>query len=1679
MSDIAAPVAEAAPARPFAHLHCHTHYSLLDGASKIPELVKKVKELGMDSCAITDHGNLYGALEFYTKCKDGGVNPILGYEAYIAPGHRTDRSASRMKDATFHLTLLAMNATGFKNLSRMASKAYLEGFYYKPRIDKELLQEHNEGIICLSGCASSELSRLLLGEEKEKAEKLVQWYVDLFGDRFYMEIQDGGVEIQQSCAEATIALADRMGLPLVATNDAHYMCQSDAAMHDVLLCVNTKSRVTDENRLKIGTDQLFIRSPEQMYAAFPHRAEAVARSQEIANRCNIELDLKTRHYPVFTPPPPKTDQEYLREVAYDGVKWRYGENPEQKFIDRLEFELGVINKMGYASYFLIVWDFARFARTNGIPCTARGSACGAIVAYLLGISDVCPIEYDLLFERFLDPSRTEAPDIDMDFCRDRREMVLNYVKEKYGVENVAQIGTFGTLKAKAAIRDVARALGVDLKRADEVAKMIPETLNITIKESIEENPELKQQYQNDPQVKELVDFAIAMEGLAKSAGTHAAGVVISDKPLIEYVPLQKLSGKDDILTQWTEVEKAGLLKMDFLGLRNLSILDKAVQNVKKHRGVDIVPKDLPLDDKETFALLQRGETKGIFQLESGGMRDLLTKMKPDKFADIIATSALYRPGPLEGGMVMTYVNVKHGREPVPRVHPIVDGVLDETYGVMVYQEQVMRILNRLGGVELAKSYQCIKAISKKKYDIIAKYKEQFLDGAEANGMPRQQADDIFSLIEKFAGYGFNKCVVGETEIVHAKTGAVTTVGELFRTKAPFEIHAKDAHGRLVPRRVTDVVWNGRKRTFRVTTRQGKSITATANHPFWTMDGWKNLEELQPGDRIAAARALRVKAKKRWPEHEVIVLAGLLSEGNTCHPTCLYVYNDSETFIEDFRTAASRFPNTVARLDRRADGRRMEVCLSTGQDFRFKKGQKPWNASGTATAEPPTRTRCGAFLWAEKLGILGLTATEKRIPPDVFELNDAGLELFLGRMWAGDGFVGKKQQMPFYATSSRELAQGIQKLLLRLGIFSGVRQKFFSYRYRGTVTQCEGFTVHLVGSESVRHFAERVLPHAVGRESQVRDFLAHLKTLPLDRTSKDTVPASVRTIVNRCRIEKQIGWRELEAATDLSMREFACGTNPLKTGFRRSTIGRLGEFFNSRDLTDLAQSDIFWDAVESIEPQGVQDTYDLTVEEHHNFVADGLIVHNSHSTAYGAIAYQTAYLKAHYPQEFMAALLSCGMESSERIAEHTDDCRRMGIEILPPAVNMSGVEFTVVLAEASKILDPKSRKKKDPVAANGRSSDPSTAIRKVAFGMGAIRGVGEGPVKAICEERERGGPFKDIFDLCERIDGKVMTKGSLELLIKAGGLDSFGPNRVQHMQAVDRAMQAAASKQRDKAKGQKNLFEFGGGSKGGSAEAPVDLSLPPADDWTYSQKLAFEKEVIGFYLTSHPLSEFSEQLQAFTQNQVKDLRDLGDGKDVLIGGMVSSIKKAATKKPSRNGNSKYINFDLEDPTGVVRCIQWPDDFAREGDKIVPEAIILVRGRIDLRSREPNIIVNKVMTLEQAEREFTKQILIKLKRGYHDEDDMRRVRDVLTSNPGKTPVVLVLETWEDKPGAGTNGHGLPGGDAIRNRLKCYLTTSTAVSASQQLKDGLMNLLGPKGFLFQGGQTNGKTSEGGGAS
>jgi DNA polymerase III subunit alpha len=759
----------------FCHLHLHTHYSLLDGFNRIPPLVEQTKRLGMNSCAITDHGNLYGAVEFYNECRRGDIKPIIGYEAYLAPGSRTDKKLDRDKGPYSHLTLLARNNAGFKNLIKLSSIAFLEGFYYNPRIDREVLAAHSDGLICLSGCLAGEFNQLILAEKHREAEELAKWFARVFKDDFYIELQNNGIELQDQCTPVAADIAEKIGVPLVATADAHYLCSDDAIAHDVLFCINTR-RMHDPRKKQYPEGRMpnpyYVRSPEDMVRLFPEFPDAVARSQEIADQVDIHLDFKKRHFPVFTPPQGKKPEEYLRELCERGMRERYGDNPPEAVRKRLDHEIGLICRMGFASYFLIVWDFVRFAREEGIPSTARGSGCGAVVSYVLYLSHIDPIEYDLLFERFLDPNRTEAPDIDIDFCQDRRDRVIDYVKRKYGVESVAQIGTFGTLAAKAAMKDVGRVLGVPLERVNQICKLVP--MKGAIAADLTEamgTPDFKREYDQDPQVRHMVDIALKLEGMNRNVGTHAAGVVIANGPITDYVPVQRVVRKTDgddgetngkgeagITTQWEMgvLEKVGLLKMDFLGLRTLTLIDNTLKLITKTRGLDIDLDRLPLDDAGVYALLQRGDAKGVFQLESEGIRELLKRMKPDNIRDLIAVLALYRPGPLEGGMVDEYVECKHGRRKPIYPHPVMEEVLSETYGVMVYQEQIMRILNRLGGIDLAKAYACIKAISKKNYEIINARKADFVTGARERGMSSEKAEEIFELIVKFGGYGFNK-----------------------------------------------------------------------------------------------------------------------------------------------------------------------------------------------------------------------------------------------------------------------------------------------------------------------------------------------------------------------------------------------------------------------------------------------------------------------------------------------------------------------------------------------------------------------------------------------------------------------------------------------------------------------------------------------------------------------------------------------------------------------------------------------------------------------------------------------------------------------------------------------------------------------------------------------------------
>ncbi|MDX1965066.1 MAG: DNA polymerase III subunit alpha [Pirellulales bacterium] len=1181
---------------PFVHLHCHSHYSLLDGASPIPKLVKRAKSLGMNALALTDHGNLHGALEFYNTCRKEGINPILGYEAYISPGSRFQKDAGTLKEASYHLTLLAQNRVGFKNLIKMASAAYLEGFYFKPRIDKELLAAHSEGIICLSGCVSSEFSKLVMRggqpsqQDYTEAQAVAAWFQKLFGERYFVEIQNNGLDIQRMQMEGAVEVARRMGLPLVATSDAHYVNQEDAVAQDVLLCINTGKFRTDTNRMRMEGDQFYLRGPAEMYAHFPGLEEAVKQSQLIADTVQIDLELGKRHFPVYTPPDEKTPGEFLRALCEQGCRERYADHPHRwegekapgvdhanpayqlsaEVRDRLDRELDVIEKLGFPNYFLIVWDFVNYARQQGIPATARGSGVGAIVSYSLYLSHVCPLEYDLLFERFLDLNRKEAPDIDIDFCQDRRQLVIDYVKSKYGSANVAQIGTFGTLAARAAIRDVGRALGMPIPEVDKIVAMVPEELGIELGEALTKSADLRAAYERDPQIHELLDLAQKIEGLARNVGTHAAAVVIADRPLDEYVPLCRVKDKAEVITQWSmgDVETAGLLKMDFLGLRNLTILSRAVELIEQTTGKKIDPHKFPLDDKQTFALLCRGETKGIFQLESGGIRDLLQKMKPDHFRDIIATNALYRPGPLEGGMVEDYVKVKHGQQKAEYIHPICEKILSETHGVMVYQEQVMRILNELGGIELAAAYTCIKAISKKKEDTIAKNREQFVAGAQANGVSKAQAQDFWNLIIKFAGYGFNK---------------------------------------------------------------------------------------------------------------------------------------------------------------------------------------------------------------------------------------------------------------------------------------------------------------------------------------------------------------------------------------------------------------------------------------------------------------------SHSTAYALIAYMTAYLKAHYPIEFMAALL-CGDISSrnfktkDKLVEHLEDCRRLNVTVLPPNVNTSNVEFGVLGGQ-------------------------------ITFGLSAIKGCGGQASEAIVAERHKRGPFKDLFDFCERVDPGACSRATLEALIKAGAFDSLGARRSQYMAVLDRAIQTGAAAAADRKVGQLGLF----GDDPDEGPAAQPLHLPDLPEWDDKQRLMCEKEVLGFYLSSHPLAAYAETLSAYCSHTTAAIPQLESRTEVLLGGMLGSIKFSQTKNPrAGETNTKYAMFDLEDVDGLVRCILWPSEFVNFGHMVQPEAILAVRGSLERRvgSDEANIIVNELIPLDELATRMTRGVRIRLLEDQHGPKKLQSLYEILRGYPGTSEVELSL--WL--------------ADGARVHLR---SEQVRILWNNELKQRLEDLLGPGNYRLLASQ------------
>jgi DNA polymerase-3 subunit alpha len=1109
----------------FVHLHLHTDYSLLDGACEIFRLMDRAADLKMPAVAITDHGNLFGAVKFYDAALKRDVKPIIGCEVYVAAASRFDRSADA--DRPSHLIVLCENERGYRNLVKLASAAYIEGYYYKPRIDKDLLARHADGLIALSGCLRGEIPAALLADRYETARQAAYDLRDIFGKgNFFLELQDQGITDQHKVNPQLARLARETGIPLVVTNDCHYLSRDDARSQDVLVCIQTGKTLSDPNRMRFATDQFYFKPYEEMLKLFGEIPEALERTLEIAARANLHLEKEQHVFPHFEVPAGETLESYFEKVTREGFGARRVRLERLQaegrlrhalaaYEERLEREIELIKEMRFAGYFLIVWDFIRFAREKCIPVgPGRGSAAGSLVSYALHITDIDPLQHGLLFERFLNPERISFPDIDIDFCMRQRGKVINYVTEKYGRENVSQIITFGTMGARAVIRDAGRALDMPFAEVDRIAKLVPNILNITLAEAVAASPELRQTKEHDPRVAELLAIAERLEGLARHASTHAAGVVISPQPLTEIVPLYK-SNKDEITTQYAmdDLEKIGLLKMDFLGLTTLTVLDDCQKLIAATHGETLDLANLPLDDRQTYELLGKGLTAGIFQFESRGMTDILRRVKPNRLGDLTALNALYRPGPIQGGMIDDFIARKTGRKKVTYELSQLKDILEETYGVIVYQEQVMQIAASVAGFSLGEADVLRRAMGKKKHEEMVAMREKFLAGARANHVPPAKAQKLFELMEQFAGYGFNK---------------------------------------------------------------------------------------------------------------------------------------------------------------------------------------------------------------------------------------------------------------------------------------------------------------------------------------------------------------------------------------------------------------------------------------------------------------------SHSAAYALIAYQTAYLKAHYPVEFMAALLTSEIGNQDKLTQYLNECRDMSIKILPPDVNSSDLAFT-------------------------------PAGESIRFGLTAIKNVGEAAIDSVLSARWKLGRFDNLFQFCENVDLRLLNKRVVESLVKAGALDSLGARRAAMMAGLDRAMELGQKRQREDASGQHGLF------MGGAEAQPAPASeLPDAPEWPEAERLAGEKEVLGFYVTGHPLEKYAARLAGLTRHDSSSLDSLEHEASVTLAGVLTGLRV----RPSKKGDL-WATGNLEDMRGSVELLVFPQALQQLRGVLKPDAALLIKGRVrHEENARLKVVVSEARPLAGEMNGAKAELLVRVNLAQAGETVVEDLERLLAAYPGENPVVFEL-------------------------------------------------------------------------
>ena len=1140
----------------FVHLHVHSEYSVLDGASKIKEILERCNEYGMRACALTDHGALFGAVDFYQAALKAGVKPIVGSELYLARGSRFDRSARSQGESYYHILLLCENEEGYHNLCRLSTLGYLEGHHYRPRVDDELLAKYSKGLIGASACIGGEIPQCILRDDLKAADKAIEKYIGIYGrENFIIEIMDHGMPDERRINPVLVQLAERHGLMVIASNDCHYIDKTDAEAHQALLCIQTGSTLSDENKFKFPTNEFYFCSGDEMRGRFPQWPEAVANTEKVAARCNLELPLGKQLVPKYHPPEGFTKEDYLRNLVRLGLDDRYDGHPSPEHAKRVEYELDVIVNMKFVDYFLVVWDLINFARNKGIPVgPGRGSGAGSLVAYALRITNIDPIRYGLLFERFLNPDRISMPDFDLDFCYRRRDEVIEYVREKYGRDNVSQIITFGRMLAKQVVRNVARVLGMPYGDADRIAKLVPDELNITLKDAIRREPELKRMVDSDPQVARLWRLALRLEGIIGNCGTHAAGVVICDEPLTEHVALFKAASSDIVATQAEMkcVEKIGLLKMDFLGLRTLTVIADAVELIRQNRGSTIDIDHIEPDDPATYELLRSGRTTGVFQLESPGMRDLAKRIGLESLEEVCALVALFRPGPML--LKDQYIESKHNPKKIVYDHPLLEPILKETYGVALYQEEVMQIVQAVAGFTLGQADTLRRAMGKKDMALMTKQRDRFVEGAKANKIDEKTAGLLFQKIEQFAGYGFNK---------------------------------------------------------------------------------------------------------------------------------------------------------------------------------------------------------------------------------------------------------------------------------------------------------------------------------------------------------------------------------------------------------------------------------------------------------------------SHSMAYAYVAYQTAFLKANYPVEFMAALLSSETGNLDKIGAYIEEAKQLGIQVLPPDINKSCTGFAV----------------------------ESDSIR---FGMGAVKNVGEGPTEAIVAERDPGGPFKDIFDFCSRLDARYVNRRLIESLNKAGAFCSTGWNRRQIEAMIDAALNEGQIAQRERESGQTSLFDLMGSEHG----AETLHQKPDLEEWPENEILAFEKEMLGLYVSSHPLARHARLLERYRTITVADIPNLREGQEVVIGGIITNVKHYVTAR-----GSKMAFITVETLDGSCEVTVFADVFEQRAGLVVQDMVVMIPARVSFRNNTPGLIAADVMAIEDTEKSLTRAVHIRLQTMGLDETLVQEIAQILGTTPGRCDVFIHCMTPDN------------------NDIVIQATPICRVAPTPALKEKIENILGKETVWFAG--------------